>query len=149
MLANARYKDDIARLEAEQRHLINILAQHQPMCKRQIRRDPSAASASQASGHFDHSNTFRIPALPLNKHDKADVNEQRMKKEIKEINLLGDDVGGGDYSTVHSDCKTESEEHNYKNAFQPPPYEGQKYTNLTYPGYNMGCGYYDSVCAAV
>merc|ERR1711892_1402553 len=68
VLANARYKDDVARLEAEQRHLINILAQHQPMCKRQIRRDPSAASASQPSWHFDHSNTFRVPALPLNKH---------------------------------------------------------------------------------
>eukprot|EP00092_Neocalanus_flemingeri_P016331 GFUD01017679.1.p1 GENE.GFUD01017679.1~~GFUD01017679.1.p1 ORF type:complete len:360 (-),score=80.88 GFUD01017679.1:51-1049(-) len=146
--ANAIYKDDIARLEAEQRHLISILEQHQPTCKKR-RRD---SSASQPPWHFDDSNTFRVPTLPASKHHKSGGLEPHLKTETEEIVLLV-----GDYSAVQGDCEMEGKEQNYKNVFQtcsfarstPPQCDGQKYASLTYPGYNLGCGYYDSVCAAM
>lgn len=137
---NARYKEDIARLEAEQRHLINILAQHQPTCKMQRIGKPSTP---QPSWHFDDSNTFKVPNLPAN---RPYVSDTQLKTETEDMSMYG-----GDFSAVQSDCKMEFKEQIYENVHQPCSfvrsspqlYAGQEYSNLTYPGY------FDSVCLAI
>jgi len=43
---NAKFKDDIARLEAEHRHLLMVLEQHKPLCRRNCGRDSNEAVIS-------------------------------------------------------------------------------------------------------
>jgi len=51
---NKNLKQEISRLEAEKRHLVEILALHEPSCAKRPRRDNSA----------NEDDNFRIPAVP-------------------------------------------------------------------------------------
>jgi len=143
---NACYKDDIARLEAEQRHLMNILAQHQPFCKKGPKLDPSS-QAHPSSWNFDDSNTFRVPTVPLSKHHKCGAVDPPLKTEAGEVFLPGD---AGDYSEEHLEWKLNSDEntvpsYSYKRS---STHEEEKYSNLSYPGYSLGhTGYYGGLLA--
>ena len=131
------YKEDITRLEAEQRHLMNILANHLPVCK--IGRDP-AVSGNGCS--FDSSNTFRIPSLPTS---------QQSNNGVMEVD--SEDVLDGDYSEAHNDCQRKVEERGSEfqncNFGRPGLRQEQKYSHLTYPTYTMASGYAESVCAVI
>ena len=130
---NANYKVDIARLEAEQRHLTNILAQHQTTCKK-----PRVDLQSHTSCSFYQSNTLRLPAMP------------GYKKEPENIDLLA-----YNYSDVESNYHTSNDEERSENIFQTfsphsstqVRYEGQKYPGT---GYSFAStGYCEGVCAAI
>lgn len=45
---NSRYKEDIAKLEAEQRHLMMVLEQHRPLCRRLlgVKSSPDSSQAN-------------------------------------------------------------------------------------------------------
>jgi len=55
---NKNLKQEISRLEAEKRHLVEILALHEPSCAKRPRRDTSSSSAS------NEDDNFRKPAVP-------------------------------------------------------------------------------------
>jgi len=144
---NACYKDDIARLEAEQKHLMNILAQHQPVCKKRMKSDTSS-QAHPSSWHFDNSNTFRVPNVPPSKDQKGGAVNPQLKTEPGEIFLPGD---AGDYLTGQSDWKMKSDENIIPSySFKRSSNQGNeeaKYSSLSYPGYSLGYGYYGGLVA--
>jgi len=65
---NSSLKIEISRLEAEKRHLMDILALHEPTCTKRPRKDKSHASQQpQAGSRHDQnqqSGLFRVPAPP-------------------------------------------------------------------------------------
>ena len=112
---NSNYKADIARLEAEQRHLMNILAQHQTTCQKQRVDPPSHTSFSS-----HQSNTFRLPAMPDNNtHSNAGV-EPGLKNELEETDLLS-----YNYYTVESKYHVRNDEERSENVFQPSKFCSQ------------------------
>ena len=138
VLANARYKNDIARLEAEQRHLINILAQHQPACKKTIQfKEPSA---SQPSWHLDESNNFTVPTLPAIKPFDGKPDEE-LKTGTPEVPLPGD---GDDY-----EMDDDADEPNCLHVVQYQPCSFVRSPPQLCEGYNPGYSYYDSVSLAI
>jgi len=140
---NACYKDDIARLEAEQRHLMNILTQHQPLCKKRPKLDTSSSS-----WNFDNSHTFRVPTVPPSKHHKSGAVEHPLKIEAGEVFLPGD---GENYTEKHIDWKLNSDEnvvpsYNFQRSSNHG-HEEEKYLSLSCPGYSLGHGYYGGLVA--
>jgi len=134
--ANVCYKEDIARLEAEQRHLMNILANHLPACK--IGRD---SSASGNGWSFDSSNNFRIPSLPTSHQSNTGVMEVDTDFDIN-----------NDHSATQSDCQRNAEDPRSVSELQScdfvrsGPKQDQKFSNFTHPSYMMASGYADSAC---
>jgi len=137
--ANVCYKEDIARLEAEQRHLMSILANHLPACK--IGRD-SAASGN--CWNFDSSQTFRIPSLPIGHQSNNGVMEVDTEDNID-----------SDYSAAQSDCQRTDEDPGSVSELQSchlgrsGSRQERKYSNFSYPACMMAGGYADSVCAVI
>ena len=137
--ANTCYKEDIARLEAEQIHLMNILASHLPACK--LGRDPAVYPNGWNS---DSSNTFRIPSLPPS---------QKNNNVVMEVE--SEDIIVGDYSQAQSDHKRKYQERGSYSEFQnfhfgrPSLRQEQQYSHMTYPTFMRASGYADSVCAVI
>ena len=143
---NACYKYDIVRLEAEQSHLMSILAQHKPVCKKVTKSE--SVAIEHPTWHFDESNTFRVPSIPPSAHHKNIAIEEQLKTEACEV-FMSDDAR--DYSTKQSDWNIDTKENVAKTSiFKTSPIEGYevaKYSNLSYHGYSIGNGYYDRVIA--
>jgi len=118
--ANACYKEELARLEAEEKHLLKILETHKPMCQLQIE-----SPGSQSYWTVPNSNS--TTGL-----------EYDCKKSI--IDNTGDYIGDSaldSYEDTENLVESSSREQN-KNL---PSY--------FYPGYSYSSGYYGSACAAV
>ena len=132
--ANAYYKEEIAKLDAEQRQLMHLLENHQPVCKLENNTSGSlkcwklAKSESHASLPVDN-----IGMWESIKEDTEDV-----------VMVVGD---FSQKENIHQRSEYLSQPcTSYSNRDQPVT----SYTNLAYQGYSFTSGfYYDSACAAV
>jgi len=124
--ANVCYKEEIAKLEAEQRQLMHLLANHQPLC--QLGTNTCfAKSKSYSSSHIHYT------AM------EEDINEDP-EDVVMTVNDYSQMENGDQRSEYLSQSCTRSSTRE-ENA--------TSYTNLAYPGYSFTSGYYDSACAAV
>ena len=124
--ANVCYKEEIAKLEAEQRQLMHLLANHQPLC--QLGTNTCFAKSKSYS-------SLQMPYTAM----EEDINE-----EAEDVVMTVDDhsqMENGDQRSEYlsqSCTRSSTREENMTS-----------YSNLAYPGYSFTSGYYDSACAAV
>merc|ERR1712002_158197 len=118
--ANACYKEELAKLEAEEKHLLKILETHKPMCQLQIE-----SPGSQSYWTVPNSNS--TTGL-----------EYDCKKSI--IDNTGDYIGDSALDS-YEDTENLVESSSREQVKNLPSY--------FYPGYSYSSGYYGSACAAV
>jgi len=120
--ANACYKEEITKLEAEQMQLMHLLANHQ----------------LGTNTCFAKSKSYSSSQMPYTAMEE-DINE-----EAEDVVMTVDDYSqmeNGDQRSEYLSQSCTRSSTREENA--------TSYTNLAYPGYSFTSGYYDSACAAV
>merc|ERR1711892_1168124 len=130
--ANAYYKEEIAKLEAEQGKLIHILANHRPSCTLEN-------NTSGSLNCWKLAKSDRYANLPV---DDIGMGEN-IKEDTEDVVMVVDDYSLQENKDQRSEYLSQSCT-SYSNRNQPVT----SYTNLAYQGYSFTSGYYyDSTCA--
>merc|ERR1712106_805893 len=130
--ANACYKEEIAKLEAEQRKLGHLLANHQPSCT--LENNTYAALNCWKLALSDI-----YASLPV---DDIGMGEN-IKEDTEDVVMVVDEYSLNENKDQRSEYLSQSCT-SYSNRDQPVT----SYTNLAYQGYSFTSGYYyDSACA--
>jgi len=82
---NKNLKQEISRLEAEKRHLVEILSLHEPSCAKRARRDSTVN---------EDDDNFRIPAVPPQRGGGPPAKYRRQDSLLDTLEILGnlDDI---------------------------------------------------------
>jgi len=166
---NASLKAEVARLDAEKRHLTSILALHEPNCakrRRMCSSEESTRSGTIGEECYDLSQTFRIPTVPGDEGDRMfpglqgtggdhgysgeySTNRQGAGKDISE------EISSGQLEVF----KTEPKEYKYSSEGNAEVYDMCTYSlmrqSASIPEYSTTRplsytgGYYDHMCLAL
>ena len=129
--ANVCYKEEIAKLEAEQRQLMHILANHQTVCT-------LGTNTSDSLNYWTLSKSNSCASFPTN-NTLLDEDIEDIKEDTEVIVMVDveEKVQRSEYLSQSSSRFSTGEQH------------VTSYTNLAYQGHSFSSGYYDSACAAV